>query len=169
MRELMLEADIARRINAPVGGLQEVVDDNACIGVVRNVGSFEVQPLDIGSPTDAGQDFIDHNAAFVVVTHDVGDFHTAFYTHRDDLGVEMNFDAVARQRIRQDLRGVALFLWQEHRIVLYDNDLRPQPAESLRQFAAKRTAADDQKTPRALGQVEDAYIGQVSRFNKPRY
>ncbi len=79
----------------------------------------------------------------------------------------MNLHAVARQRFREDLGGVALFLGQEFRLVLGDDDMRAQPAERLRQFASQRAAADHQETARAFRQIEHLSLVTYPACSRP--
>jgi len=80
----------------------------------------------------------------------------------------MYLDTIPRKSVGKNLRGVAFFLAQEHWVALRDSDLGPQPAECLRQFTSQRTAADDQQTPRTLGQIKNIFVGQKPGVGKPR-
>ena len=123
-------------------------------------------PSHIRHPAGAGEDGIDRYRASVVVADQIDEFLLAFHAHVDGPGVQPHLDAIARESIRQDLRGVAFFLGQEHRPGLRDDGLRAEAAERLRQFATERAAADDQQTARQLGQVEDVLVGQKARLGE---
>ena len=125
-------------------------------------------PVDVGHPAGAGEDGIDRDRALVVVADEIDELLPVFHAHLDGRGVEPHLDAIARERIGQDLRGVAFFLGQEQRLLLRDDGLRSEAAERLRQLAAERAAADDQQAARQLGQVEDVLVGQIAGLDEAR-
>src|SRR5580704_10388429 len=96
------------------------------------------------------------------------DFSFSVRMYLDGLAVEMDVDSVASQRFGKNLRRVALFVAEEHRIVLHDVNLRTQPAEGLRQFATERSAAENKQAPRTFVQIENIFIRQVSRGGNSR-
>ena len=65
-----------------------------------------------------------------------------------------------------DLRGIALLTGQKHRLVLGNRDLRSQTAEGLCQLTPQRSAADDDEARRSCLQVEDGFIGPITRLLK---
>src|SRR5665213_2855992 len=74
----------------------------------------------------------------------------------------MYLDTVVCQRVGKNLRGIALLPGQEHRVILCNDDVRAQPAKSLRKFTAQRPTANDQKPPRQRTQLENVLIGPVA-------
>ena len=72
------------------------------------------------------------------------------------------------QGVGEDLRRVALLAGQEVGLAAGDDHLAAQAREGLRQLAAERAAADHQQPPRALGQVEDRFVGQIAGFCEAR-
>jgi hypothetical protein len=61
---------------------------------------------------------IDRDSLFRVVVDEVRELVVILDTHPSRLRIEMNLDPVARERIREQLRRVALFATEKHRIVL---------------------------------------------------
>ena len=115
MRELVLEAGVAGGIDARIAGLQEIVDPDAARGIVVDTRGLQIHALDVGHPAGAGEDGIDRHRAFVVVADEIDELLPVFHAHVDGRGVQPHLDAIAREGIREDLRGVAFFLGQEQR------------------------------------------------------
>src|SRR5271168_1661436 len=112
----MFQAHVARRVDSRVAGSQKVVDTNSSFGVVPDASGLEIQAFDVGSPADAGRDFVDGHADFVVVADEIDNLLSALHSHGGDLGVEMYLDAITRQGVGKNLGGVALLLRQKHRV-----------------------------------------------------
>ena len=168
MGELVLQAGVARGVDARIAGLQEVVDPDAGDRVAVDAGGLEIEALDVRQAAGAGEDGIDRHRALVVVADEIDELLAVFNAHLDGFGIEPDLDAVAREGIRKKLRGVAFLLGQEQRQVLRDRRARAEAAERLRQFAAQRAAADHQQAARQFGQVKYVFIGQSSRPRRGR-
>jgi len=158
MSEIVFQAGIAGGINAPVAAAQEMIDPDVCDSVEIDARGFQIQAVDIRYPACADQNGIDRYRDAVVVANQLDELLPAFQAHVDGSGVQAHLDAVARKCIREELCGVALFLGQEQRFFLPNNDPCSEAAERLRQFAAERAAADDQQAARQLGQIEDVLL-----------
>ena len=104
----------------------------------------------------------------MVVAQKVSSLLRAFAMHGNDLRVQMDIDAVARQRIGENLRRIALFPGQKRGLVLRDDDPRSEAAKSLRELTAQRTPADDQETRGQGIEAEDILVRPVARFGKTR-
>ena len=83
----------------------------------------------------------------------------AFHAHAGHLGIQVNLDPIARERVRKKLRRIPLFMAEKHRLVLNHSHSRSQASKGLRELAPDGAAADDQQTLRALGQVKHVFVG----------
>src|SRR5205814_2291733 len=70
--------------------------------------------------------------------------------------------AVTRHRLGENLRGIAFFTRQKLCLVLHDGDARAQTAEGLREFATKRTTADNRQAPGQLSESKDGLARYVA-------
>ena len=168
MGEPVLEADVAGREDPRIARPQEVIDADARPGAVIDPGRIEAQVLDVGHAAGAGEDLVDRHRAPVVVGDQVDLLLAGLDPHPDDPGVEPDLEAVAGERIRQDLRRIALLSGQEQRELLGDRGRDAEPAERLGELAAQRPAADHEQPSRQLGQLEDALVGQVAGLVEAR-
>ena len=121
----MRKTDISRGIDAPIGRLQIIIHPNALNGVAFDLRHFQLQPFDIGDPAHASQYVVDGDRALSIVTDEIDEFLSRYRrSDRSHGGVQMDLDAVARQRFGEYLGGIAFFLGQEFRVVLYDDHVR---------------------------------------------
>src|SRR5665213_679473 len=119
------KADISGGIDVPVCRLKEIIYPNALYGIESDPGLFQLQSFHIRDSAHAGQYVVDGDRARDVVADMIDQFLAARgRPDGDHRGVQMDLDAVARQRFGQYLGGIAFFLGQEFRLVLYDYDLR---------------------------------------------
>ena len=88
--------------------------------------------------------------------------------HLDDLDAELEVDAVARQRLLDDLGGVGVLAGQDVAVHVEQGDPAAEAGEGLRQLAADRAAADHHQPRRQLGEVEDRLVGADSRPRRGR-
>src|SRR5207248_1399993 len=72
-------------------------------------------------------------------------------------------DPIARQRLRQKLRRIPLFVAEKHWFVLNQGHAGSQANKSLRELAADRAATDNEQPLRTLSQIEDVLVGEIPR------
>src|SRR5262249_57441537 len=60
--ELPRHADVARRVDARVAGLEIVVHVYAAARVVADADRLEIEPVDVGRAADAEQDLVHYDA-----------------------------------------------------------------------------------------------------------
>src|SRR5438034_358324 len=85
-----------------------------------------------------------------------------------ELAGEDEANAFALEGPVQDLGGVRVLADENVRGGIEEDDLGAQAAERLRQLAADRAGADHGERGRALGQREDALVGQEAGLGEPR-
>jgi len=159
MREFLFRAYVTGCVDSRVAGLEIVIGRNSGVLVILHTGAFKIHAFYVGRAADADQDGVNSETEFVIVADQIDDLLILVHAHVDGFGVEMDADSVAGQGGGKNLRGVALLIAEEHRIVLDDADLRAQATEGLREFASERTAAENEQARRAFGEVEDIFIG----------
>src|SRR5258705_262825 len=64
--------------------------------------------------------------------------------------------------------GIPFFMAEKHRLVLHPGHSLAQAGKGLRELASDGTAADDQQSLRALGEVEHILVGQESCVGESR-
>ena len=141
---------------------------NTGLGVERHARSRQVQPPYGGNAPNPRQDGIDGGCGPVAVAEQLDALELAFHNYLDDLCVQVNLDTIARQRIGDHLRGVALLFGQEQWFAVRDDGSRAETAKCLRQFAAERTTTDDEQAGRTRRQVEHGLVGQESGVSHAR-
>src|ERR1700722_7143520 len=164
MRELLFRANVTGCEDMRVAGLQIVIGDDSVSLVILHTGGLEIHTFHVGCAADADQDGVNIETEFIIGADQIDDLLISVHTNVDGFGIEMDADSVARQGVRKNLRGVALLIAEEHRIILDDADLRTQSTKGLREFASKRTAAENEQARRTFGEVEDIFIGEVTCF-----
>ena len=134
---------------------------HAVITIVSDTSGLEPESVNTRHTAGTGQDGIDRDGAVVVVTEQLDEFLAIFRAHADDFGIQSHLDAVAGERVGEDLRRVALLPRQKQRPILHDRGVCAETAKCLCHFATERAAADDQQAARQLGQVEDIGVGEI--------
>src|SRR5438105_1026863 len=99
-------------------------------------------------------------AAVSIALHREHDL-TRILPHPRGFGVEDARNTIRFEHLADELRNVGVFLRQQTSGALYENDLHAKPGEGLRQFAADRSAAEDEHAGRAAVEfVEDGFVGE---------
>ena len=107
-REALSVPTTAVFFESPSNPMQEIIDMDTVFDVIPDTSSFEIQALDIWHPASAGEDRIDGQCVFVIVTDQIGKFLTVFHAHSNDLRIQAHGNAVTRKCVRQYLRCITL-------------------------------------------------------------
>ena len=143
VRVPVLETDVARGVDSAIRRAQEVVDANAGHRIVLDAGRLEIHSLDVRQPPDAGEDRIDRDLAAIVAARHLGDDRATFRAHSCRLRVEPDLEAVARERIREQLCRIAFLFRQKERKILNDRRLRARDGKTP---APPRSRADHRRS-----------------------
>ena len=163
----MLEAHVAGCVDAPVGRAQEVVDDDAVIGVVGDSRGLEVEAADRRGAADPGQDVVDRDRRDVAVVDRLDVLLAALDATCTAARVEMDLDAVARERFGTICAASRSSFGRNSGALWAITTRAAEARQRLRHLAADRAAADDEQARRQRGQVEDRFVGQVAGFGQP--
>ena len=141
--ELLGHADVARGVDARVGGLETVVHLDAVPPVVGDAHGLETEAVHVGLTPRAHEDLVHLDPDRSARRRREQDFPSARALDTLELGAEHEADAFVHEGALDDLRRVGVFAVQDVVACVEEGDLGAQAPEGLGQLASDGAGPDD--------------------------
>ena len=165
--KLVGRTDVPGSVNAGICRLQPVVDLDAAL-VVRDTHAFEVEAFHVGSSTHTDQELVDGLVVAFSVRVERESNRTRIVYYLRLAAATKELYSVPQKRVLDDLGRWAIFARQNTVFRFHEVNLRAEPGERLRQFAADGPGSDDAQSSWELRQGKDGFVCQVLDAIQPR-
>ena len=164
MGELPPTRHIADGVDAPIGGLESVIDHDPA-AVASDTGLLEREAVGVRFAAGRDQEMAAFDRRLALADDHLDLCIRAFDARHRDVAADVN--ALARERVEHDRRAFAV-LARERLSRLQHRDRGAEAAKSLSELEADGARADDDQVLRPRGEIEHGFVGKIGHSLEPR-